>query len=207
MGNRAYGLTNQGFYGNMAYQNTSVLILVNVRKTLGGFMSQNWRNKLPHNAHGKGQVRMHIEVVFENGVRSSVGTLASPIYDNRNVIQARVEDLTNWVNKHEPNVVESEGFTTDQTQWGSSVVRRGELALAFLKVLKLEEGIELHPQKLRSSIGNEVKKLNDLFPGLNVTDAEAKDLVREIGEFLLEETVKPNREERRQSTDRHDVGG
>lgn len=154
----------------------------------------------------RGQLRMHLEVVYENGVRKSIGSLGFPILSPA-ALGSRLLDVTNWIHNLSEGVVESESFSTHPANWGPSVIRRGELTLAFLKMAKLEDGIDLHPQKLRSSMGNQIKKLNDLFPGLNMTDEEGRDLVVQLIEFLTKELLKPNREERRQGIDRHDVGG
>lgn len=81
-------------------------------------------------------------------------------------------------------------------------IRKGQIALAVLKRRYLKEGINLHPQDLRSQTGNYVKELNELFPDLNLTRREAYEFLAELIDYLMKETIKSPKE-----TVRHRLSG
>ena len=78
--------------------------------------------------------------------------------------------------------------------------RKGQIALALLKLTMLREGIHLHPQNLRSKVGKAVQDLNELNPGLDLSFDEAVELFHEFVQFASDEAFKPSKKDLRLQT-------
>ncbi|MGE5298104.1 MAG: hypothetical protein ACM3KM_03000 [Acidobacteriaceae bacterium] len=76
--------------------------------------------------------------------------------------------------------------------------RRGQIALASLHYKLLKEGMNLHPQNLRSQMGNLVNELNKQNPTLNLTQDEANEFLFDLAMFLTNEAFRPNRKSEKQ---------
>lgn len=93
----------------------------------------------------------------------------------------------------------------EPADWKETGERKGQIALAVLKLKTLRDGIKLHPNDLRSETGNTVKQLNELDPSLNLTLDEALKLYREFVDLASEAAFKQSKKDLALSTAREEL--
>ena len=107
-----------------------------------------------------------------------------------------VRTMAGAIDKTQASVVFGTGATEvidDPEQWPLNWERRGKILYAYYLKQKREDGIDIHPNNVRTEAGVIAKELSDQNPGLNVTLDEVVEILAEVADVLYEETFRRKR--------------
>jgi hypothetical protein len=121
----------------------------------------------------------------EYGIEEVIIPPFEPVPGSERALSAAIEEVCEKICSMNISVNDLKGKRIEDP-------RKGQIALAAVRNMVIKDGIRLHPQNLRSGIGNKVKELNEIDPELKLTTEEAREFARELVDYAVEATFGPS---------------
>ncbi|MBX4204654.1 MAG: hypothetical protein KW788_00520 [Candidatus Doudnabacteria bacterium] len=153
--------------------------------------------------------RVYYTAVDDNGNESIVAKSFAPRMMEVNLINKAVRDCHDAIHNHtDLGPIDTRFEGRDSNDWRpiSKELRKGKIAIAYLKTKRIREGMTVG-HDLRSELGNIVIELNKQHPGLDVDLDEVLELTRDIIHFVTEFTCRPRSDKDTVSTARQRLAG